>query len=74
MDKKYCWLVGRRKDLLMLHLLQEFKWLIANGVITVSSTTEQEAKSGYEIPKWIKNNAGWWAEGKIPDSAFHIWT
>ena len=45
------------------------QWLIANGVITVSST-EQEAKSGYEIPKWIKNNAGWWAEGKIPDSAF----
>ena len=22
------------------------------------------------IPAWIKNNAGWWAEGQIPDSAF----
>ena len=22
------------------------------------------------IPGWIKNNAGWWADGKIPDSAF----
>ena len=23
-----------------------------------------------EVPGWIKNNAGWWAEGQIPDSAF----
>jgi len=38
-------------------------------VITVSST-EQKTKSGFEIPAWIKNNAGWWAEGLIPDSAF----
>ena len=22
------------------------------------------------IPEWIKNNAGWWATGQIPDSAF----
>ena len=22
------------------------------------------------IPAWIKNNAGWWAAGQIPDSAF----
>jgi len=24
----------------------------------------------YNIPDWIKNNAGWWADGQIPDSAF----
>ena len=24
----------------------------------------------YIIPSWIKNNAGWWASGQIPDSAF----
>ena len=23
-----------------------------------------------EIPDWVKNNAGWWADGQIPDSAF----
>jgi len=23
-----------------------------------------------EIPDWIKNNAGWWADGQIPNSAF----
>jgi len=22
------------------------------------------------IPFWIKNNAGWWADGMIPDDAF----
>ena len=22
------------------------------------------------IPDWIKNNAGWWADGVIPDDAF----
>jgi hypothetical protein len=22
------------------------------------------------IPDWIKTNAGWWADGQIPDSAF----
>jgi len=23
-----------------------------------------------EVPDWIKNNAGWWADGQVPDSAF----
>ena len=22
------------------------------------------------VPEWIKNNAGWWADDQIPDSAF----
>ena len=22
------------------------------------------------VPAWIKNNAGWWAEGQIDDSSF----
>ena len=26
--------------------------------------------SSYKIPEWIKNNAGWWSSGQIPDSAF----
>ena len=24
----------------------------------------------YQIPDWIKNNAGWWATNQIPDSTF----
>ena len=32
--------------------------------------TAQETSSGSsEVPGWIKNNAGWWADGQIPDSA-----
>jgi len=23
-----------------------------------------------QVPEWVKNNAGWWADGQIPDSAF----
>ncbi len=26
--------------------------------------------NSYQIPKWVKNNAGWWADEQIPDSAF----
>ena len=29
-----------------------------------------EKKPVSSIPAWIKNNAGWWADGQIPDSAF----
>ena len=28
------------------------------------------AQVSSSIPDWIKNNAGWWADGQIPDSAF----
>ena len=30
------------------------------------TTTENQ----YFIPNWVKNNAGWWSDGQIPDSAF----
>ena len=33
---------------------------------SMSTTLAQD--SG--IPAWIKNNAGWWAEGQIDDSSF----
>ena len=32
--------------------------------------TEQGVGSDNVIPDWIKNNAGWWADGQIDDSAF----
>ena len=28
------------------------------------------AENQYFIPNWVKNNAGWWSDGQIPDSAF----
>jgi len=33
----------------------------------LTNTSDAENK---EIPKWIKNNAGWWADGQITDSDF----
>ena len=35
--------------------------LIVDGKVSVSR---------YQIPDWVKNNAGWWADNQIPDSAF----
>ncbi|EPA06500.1 hypothetical protein BG20_I1424 [Candidatus Nitrosarchaeum limnium BG20] len=37
--------------------------------MNVPSTTHSASGSN-EIPSWIKNNAGWWAEGKIDDNSF----
>ena len=31
---------------------------------------KSSAQTNYQIPNWVKNNAGWWADKQIPDSAF----
>ena len=44
-----------------------------NFIIVINPPTNlQESKTleGKEIPAWIKNNAGWWADGSIDDDAF----
>ena len=33
-------------------------------------TSQGNGSESNEIPVWIKNNAGWWAEGSIDDSSF----
>jgi len=33
-------------------------------------STSQDNEESKEIPTWIKNNAGWWADGIIDDSTF----
>ena len=43
--------------------------MIKEGTISVESTSQGESDS-QEIPEWIKNNAKWWAEGAIDDTAF----
>ena len=37
--------------------------------LIVDKVTPSE-NNNYKIPEWVKNNAGWWADGQIPDSAF----
>lgn len=31
---------------------------------------KQDQVNSVSIPSWIKNNAGWWSEGKIDDQSF----
>jgi len=47
------------------------QYLMERGYMTIPDTGE--SFSGYgsqEIPSWIKNNAGWWAQGLISDADF----
>ena len=34
------------------------------------TSLELEPSTGAKIPSWIKNNAGWWADGSIDDDSF----
>ena len=40
-----------------------------SSFLIVSGNTSA-MESSNEIPVWIKNNAGWWADGSIDDSSF----
>ena len=49
----------------IIHMMKSFS-LDPNA----QQQAQPTAKSVTAIPGWIKNNAGWWADGQIPDSAF----
>ena len=40
------------------------------GIFLVGILFVPTAEAASEIPAWIKNNAGWWADGQIDDSSF----
>ena len=42
-------------------------FIILVTIILIPNAFAQETTN---VPNWIKNNAGWWATGQIPDSAF----
>ena len=44
--------------------------MIKEGIIVIPPTEQEASSESTSIPAWIKNNAGWWADGQIPDSAF----
>jgi len=62
--------------------LQGIQYLIKEGIMIIPPTessddfdaipdAEQRAQAfDQSVPAWIKNNAGWWADGQIGDSAF----
>ena len=37
--------------------------------ISVSFISVQ-GQQDYDIPQWVKNNAGWWADDSIDDESF----
>jgi len=51
---------------MMSHLLHFALVVAFFGILTIPAVSAQEAT----IPDWIKNNAGWWADGLIDDSSF----
>ena len=47
------------------------QYLINEGIIIIPPTEDTaESVTEQTIPAWVKNNAGWWAEGQIDDSSF----
>ncbi|KAF6242044.1 peptidase, partial [Nitrosopumilus sp. b1] len=42
----------------------------AQSEFSVGSGSEQPVKKSAAVPGWVKNNAGWWADGTIADSEF----
>ena len=41
-----------------------------SSFLIISGNSSQMESNTSEIPVWIKNNAGWWADGSIDDSSF----
>jgi len=51
--------------------IQGIQFLINEKIFLIPETVNSEIlDSQKEIPSWIKNNAGWWAEGQIDDNSF----
>ena len=40
------------------------------AILIIPTVFSESLGEDFTIPDWIKNNAGWWADGQIPDSAF----
>ena len=51
--------------------VEGIQFMIKEGLMQIP-VTEQGFNNSQEnsIPTWIKNNAGWWADGQIDDNSF----
>ena len=51
-------------------------WQVSSKGVRKQTGVVQNWRNGYfdykktRVPLWVKNNAGWWAEGLIDDDAF----
>ena len=44
--------------------------VVISMVPTILSEAPDIDPGSYTVPSWIKNNAGWWADGQIDDGSF----
>ncbi|HJL67492.1 MAG TPA: peptidase, partial [Nitrosopumilus sp.] len=44
--------------------------IIIASIITILLVVSITSSAYAEVPDWVKNNAGWWAEGAISESEF----
>jgi len=44
--------------------------MIKEGIMKIPVTEQGSGSQDNEIPDWVKNNAGWWADGQIDDNSF----
>ena len=51
-------------------IIRSEPFLLFPGEQKIINIKMSDMLSKYEIPSWIKNNAGWWADGLIDDSSF----
>jgi hypothetical protein len=50
---------------------QGIQFLISEGIMSIPETAQAENTGDTQgIPSWVKNNAGWWADGAITDDDF----
>ena len=57
--------------------LTGIEYLINNDIIVITNIPDSERSEFFIdfsytnlVPDWIKNNAGWWADGQIDDNSF----
>ena len=51
--------------------VEGLQYLINQDIIKVPPTSQAGTETALnEIPEWVKNNAGWWAQGEIKTSDF----
>ena len=56
---------------MMYLLLSVLVVLVAISIVpTILSESPDIDPEDFTVPYWIKNNAGWWADGQINDSSF----
>ena len=58
---------GLMAPLMTDSFVQGIQFLVQEGFMKIPATQQGSGTGSNEIPVWIKNNAGWWADGSIDD-------